>query len=529
MKQKIILLFLLFVSVALMAETSLIIKPKMGDEQSEKLSQIGYLKFKEGSLLVYSQDHVLLSITVISDVRHLRFGEWAPDTTFIHNGENSDLDDLDEDGDGSVQTVVVQPGGQLNVNLSDIRLGALIVVADGLQSGQIHGGAGLHADHIYLDYILNPFGTKASPNRWYAFAVPFDVEIDGGITRICDNRELESGTDFLILEYQGLLRAMYGKGWEKKLSGTLEPGHFYMLGIDGTCNRWRFEKKAGRPFEGDTHIAFSGYGAGEYNPLDIGWNALGNTRLEYSDLTNISLSDLLYMVTYDNRHGKYGTQLINDMNLFVGQPFFIQANSSGFFDFHYNGPFLMPALRAPKAPIQLMHFTLADEREDASVDNLYITLHNEAAQTYTVGRDVARMSTDCKTAAQLWCLSAEGNQLTAHGIAEPQTETVVPLGLFAPTKGEYLFALETNQTDEYEAEIRYQGTFVATLFEGQTVSLNLNAGDNTEYSLLIRRKAPNGLDDVSAMFGGARKVLIDDHLYILSGERIYDAQGKKVK
>ena len=451
----------------------------------------------------------------------------VPAEIVIHDGESLDICTL---GYISVQKVIVEPDGELTINSSCVHIDSLILMADGLRSGQIHhGGAGLDAEHFILEYILNSQDTKASPSLWYAFAVPFEVAINGGISRTCDDKPLVSGTDFLIMEYNGLLRALQGKGWEKKLTGTLEPGRFYMLGIDGNCNRWRFEK-TGSTFEGLISQQLQAFGSDNAanNPLNIGWNSLGNTRLEYSGLSNLSseLSSLLYAVTYDNRFSKYETHLLSDLDLFVGQPFFLQTSYDGTFDFHYNCSLHMPALRAPKAPTPMMHFTLSDEE---SSDNLYLTLHDDATGTYTIGRDVARMSTDCKTAAQLWCVSAEGTQLTAHGIAEPEKETMVDVALFAPKKGEYVLRLDASRMDEYQVELLYQGAYVATLFDAQPLKVELNAGNNTGYALRVRGKMPTGLWNAQSDKVQSTKMLIDNQLYIVQGEHIYDAQGKKVK
>ncbi|MBQ7210991.1 MAG: hypothetical protein IJS05_08900, partial [Paludibacteraceae bacterium] len=364
----------------------------------------------------------------------------------------------------------------------------LIITADGVHSGQVHHhGNGVTAEHIYLEYILDPWSTTANPNRWYAFAVPFEVDINGGISRICDDKALVSGTDFLIMKYNGLSRALYGKGWTKMESNeTLVPGQFYMLGIDGNCNRWRFEKKAGQPYEGDTHIAFSEYPSS--NGRDAGWNSLGNTLLEYAGLTNFSLSGINYVTTYDNRYGKYTTSLISEMaDLFVGQPFFIQTTGDGSFDFHHNSPSHMPALYATsQATAPLMHFTLTDEAQNTGTDHLFLTLHEDATPTYTIGRDVERMTKDCKTAAQLWCTIYDGTELSAHGISLPETETIVPLTLYAPTKGEYLLNMSGRTMDDFVAELLFQGTYLATLFEDQPVTLDLNAGTTNDISLRIR-------------------------------------------
>lgn len=75
MKRKLIILSLLFVAIAAMAETSLIIQPLNGQEQANALAQIGYVKVTQDSLLVFSHGDFLLSKIAINDVRHIRYGE----------------------------------------------------------------------------------------------------------------------------------------------------------------------------------------------------------------------------------------------------------------------------------------------------------------------------------------------------------------------------------------------------------------------------------------------------------------------
>ena len=144
----------------------------------------------------------------------------------------------------------------------------------------------------------------------------------------------------------------------------------------------------------------------------------------------------------------------------------------------------------------MMHLTLTNENNTAGTDHLYLTLHEDTDGGYTIGRDVIRMSTDCKTAAQLWCTAEDGTQLSAHGIAEPQTETVVPVEFFVPKDGEYQLEMSARAMDGYEVELLHNGAYAATLFADQPLELTLKAGTTSGYSLRIRRKTPTGLDQV---------------------------------
>ncbi len=448
------------------------------------------------------------------------------DTTFIHNGENPDIEDIP----GNDPNIVVEPGGELNVNWWDIRLGVITIVTTGGQSGQIHNADYLSNWRIFLEYKLNPLGSTASPNLWYAFAVPFEVDIENGITRAYGKKSHVPGVDFQILEYDGMLRAQTGKGWVKKNTGSLEPGTFYMIGIEGNCNRWLFEKKSGAAVQGDSHVNLNQYFAGNSdNGKHNGWNGKGNSRLEYSEMDLTGIANFLYL--YNNEFGKFELTAAAGIELCVGQPFFIQASADASFDFVHNGGGLpMPALRAPQTAQPQMHFTLTSDQMHVGTDHMYITMHEDAATTYTIGRDVARMSMNCKTAAQLWCLSADGTELAAHDIALPETETVIPLGLFAPQNGEYLLNMSERATDDFEVELLYNGTYAATLFADQPLALTLNAGTTTDYSIRVRRRMPTGLNDQLQMTNDkCTKGLIDNHLYILQGAHIFDAQGKLVK
>ncbi len=82
MKRKLIIPCLLFVAIAAMAETSLIVKPLTDEEQATALSTIGYIKMTPESLYVYSYSDLLLSQKAINDINYLHFGKSENATSF---------------------------------------------------------------------------------------------------------------------------------------------------------------------------------------------------------------------------------------------------------------------------------------------------------------------------------------------------------------------------------------------------------------------------------------------------------------
>ena len=77
MRQKIFLIPLLFIAIAAIAETSLIVQPLSGNEQAQALSAIGYVKVASDSLFVYSHSDMLLGKNAFKDIRSIRYGELA--------------------------------------------------------------------------------------------------------------------------------------------------------------------------------------------------------------------------------------------------------------------------------------------------------------------------------------------------------------------------------------------------------------------------------------------------------------------
>ena len=75
MKRKLLIIPMLFIAIAMVAETALIIKPLAGEEQANALEKIGYVKVTQDSLFVFNHSDFLLSKIAIKDVRHIRYGE----------------------------------------------------------------------------------------------------------------------------------------------------------------------------------------------------------------------------------------------------------------------------------------------------------------------------------------------------------------------------------------------------------------------------------------------------------------------
>ena len=428
------------------------------------------------------------------------------------------LGDLDNGKD-----VVVMPGGKLIGDASGKIINTLIIQTDGLASGQVCNFDGIAAQvkKAFMEYRLNPAGTEASPDLWYAFAVPFPVNVNTGITRKegCGPASHVYGSDFLIMEYDGQKRADTGKGWKRLTGNTLYPGRFYLIGIDGTCNNWLFEKTADGALLADKSVDVKQFSSN--NPKNSGLNGIANPSLEHLNASGLSA----YTCLYDNTTGTYGDPLpLNQTTFVVGQPFFIQAGADATVNFA--APNSSAPSRYTVAQDAYIRLTLSSTDAQPSSGWMYISLHESTTGEYTIGRDFARMDNDA-TRPHLWCENY-GMQLTAHGITMPEEETVVPVVLFVPTQGDYQFSMHTTDLNDYDVELLYQGKTTAQLYDDQALTLTMAKGSTSDYSIRIRKKAATGLTP-TLIQGEGEKMLINGNLYIFQGGHVYDAQGAKVK
>ena len=87
-------------------------------------------------------------------------------------------------------------------------------------------------------------------------------------------------------------------------------------------------------------------------------------------------------------------------------------------------------------------------------------------------------------------------------------------------------------TEDYALYLTYNGEAIWNLSEG-AYTANLNKGTDANYGLRISAKAPQvvtGVDEaiVDAQ-GETRKVLINNQVFIIRGEKVYTIDGQLVK
>ena len=422
----------------------------------------------------------------------------------------------------------VQNGGEVEINgglrVGDLTVEASIGTSDGTaESGQVDKAENIVYANAYIEINMDPKGTM-DDTKWYGFTVPFEVNAHNGISRKVENsyQNCNYGTDYIIAEYDAAKRLSSGKGWKYLSGNTLNAGQFYYFGGDGGYNTYRF-KASGNIYTpvAEKILSMNGTGA------DANWNAVGNSTLQHA---KVSFEGGNYVQVYQNGLDAYKTVATSEATFVVGCPFFIQASEN--------------ATLALSVPTDASEKYYAPRRSNATQDGvarvnltsvdggysdqIYVSGTEKENDEYVLGHDLSKAGLGTAI-PQLW-VDAYGQKLSVHEAVWQGENALCQLGIYAPKEGEYTLTA-TQPEDGTQVYLTIDGMPVWNLSETAYI-LSLGKGTMNNYGLMLLQasRMPTGVENVeSADDEKAKKIILNDHLYILRDSRMYDATGKKVK
>ena len=415
--------------------------------------------------------------------------------------------------------LIVENGGKVTVSSSttvnDLIIGS--TMASG-KSGQIDGATNINFEavgDVYFDLTLGADGTSA---QWHAFTVPFPVDALNGVYDL-DGNKLTNEVNYAIMDYHGDIRANGEYGW-KKYRGILQPGTFYLMTVDGDRTTYRFKKVAGADIVAENTISYAAYQVGEGEDSDKGWNGIGNPTLFYGQI-NINVQ-VLNPSTYT-----YEVKTANSTNFVVGTPFFYQASTTSTISMSAaSGSAFYAPKRQAENEIKDVEISFGNEEFK---DHLYISAREEATNNYEIGKDLAKMMmTSTPSVAQIYG-KAYNTNLCMIDAPLVNDQATYKFTLYAPTAGEY--TITAPNMENVDIYLTKDDAIIWNISE-DGYTLDMQQGFTTGYGLLLQVKAPEiatDIDNLSGNASGVQKVVIDDHVYILRGEKMYDTTGKIVK
>lgn len=415
--------------------------------------------------------------------------------------------------------ITITKSGDLHL-ASAIQIADLYLTSTMSASSQLHDLSNLTFANAYYDLQLEPGNaTAASPDKWYAFAVPFEVDIEAGIHRAsAPSTALISTKDFLIWEYDGQMRADNKEnGWKQLLAGTLKPGNFYMIGIDGTENLWRFTK-SGNWGASMQNISVKQY---ESDVANRGWNALSNPWLVYA---NASVSGVYYAQVYDNasNSGKYTTTELSSNTFVMACPFFIQVENTT--PMVLEEPSMPGTLNAPMRESTNKIGCKLTLSSAAQSDVLYLTTGEDATSSYQIGKDLIKIMGG-NMDSYVWS-NAYGYKLSAQHAPLNNDVAEFAITMFAPIAQTYTLHASDFAEDIF-AYLVLGDIRLADLTKSD-YTIDLSMGTTNGYVIQIgERKISNDIHSV----GGDNKIIKyikDNQLYIQIDNAVYNAMGSKL-
>lgn len=404
----------------------------------------------------------------------------------------------------------------------------LIISSTGVASGQLLGAENLSITGEAIFRLEQSFEAQT----WYAVAVPWEVDPNTGIYNAA-RVHLPTGNVYVIeFDANAYASADRQNGradyWQflDVTGNNMMPGKLYMVYLSAPTEALEFHKMDGASIwtTSTTVAPASGSISSQSN-----WNAISNPALYHADMVTGATDGDVLKYNGDNSY-----IVASSTNMVVGQPIFAQvAASSTVYATVHSGASPAPAYRraAEAATDANNRFVVELSMDDKLADRLIVQTAEEKADKYVIGKDIAKMSVSSKV-AQMW-INRYDAKLCKNTVALHGEQVDYPLTISAPKAGEYtLHNTHYTSDSDYTLYLTYNGEAIWNLSESDFV-LILEQGTTAEYGLRVSAKAPQvatGVDEaIVDAKGETKKVIINDKVFIIRGEKVYSIDGRLAK
>ena len=347
---------------------------------------------------------------------------------------------------------------------------------------------------------------------------------------------MASGSQIFIIEFDGAAYANVGgtddtnQYWHflDQTGNDMLPGKLYMIYLTSAQSKLDFHKKAGAALQTKnlTVSMTNGIAGSSF----ANWNAISNPALYTADLS----TGVTEYQTYDNNDAQSYTLVDESTSaLIVAKPIFVQVNTQGtVYATVPSGASPAPAYRrVQKTEDYETKFVLEISRNNKMADRLIINTTDEKDDRYVIGQDLAKFGVSSKV-AQMW-INRYDAKLCKNTMAFLGDQVEYPLTISAPVAGEYQISnVKSQMSNEYDLYLTRNGEAIWNLSESNYV-MTLEQGTTDDYGLRVSAKAPQvatGMDEaVVDAQGETKKVLIDNKVFIIRGNKVYSIDGQLVK
>lgn len=424
-----------------------------------------------------------------------------------------------------IPNLEVQAGATVNLT-APVEYNDLVLVSNGTSSGQLFGADDFLSltGNAYFEFVVN-----ATARLWYAFAVPWQVDVATGVS--VNGHTLQLGKDFDIIYYDGARRAAVGpqRTWNYVANGeALQPGKLYMIVLMSDASAIRFAKKAGTPYLTNS-TSVSTYASATGSDTDANWNGIANPALFHAFVNAGATLGQVYQPASET----YTPIVMDETKFVVGQAVFVQAPANKSIVVS-SGASYAPRryMKAETTETTKFEVRIAPINTDYT-DRVFVQVNEEKTpDIYTVGLDLQKMGVSSKV-AQMW-INRYDTKLCLNTMAPIEGQVDYPLGIIVPEAGKYTISIKYTANDNSQADLylTLDGEPIWNLSQN-AYTVKLEQGTTSRYGLRTVSKAPQTTTDIEPIWSDpegnaikAAKVLINNHVYIIRDGKIYTITGQ---
>lgn len=477
------------------------------------------IQLKDGTGTVESQHNY--KIPQIYNAENATLGETTSSSVvYVYGGK------LTISGNKELAALYVCPGAEVEVTDGTLTVGKLVLRTKPWATAAISGN--VNATNVYYTRIA-PDGSVAYPTgQYYQFGLPYDCAVSA--VRLSDGSTPAYNTTWTLKSYNEQKRAESGtenNNWDVLASsGTIAAGRGYEM-----FSSYKYYREYYFPVTPTDNTAVEVTRHGNNN-AHSGWNIVCSPLMS---VYTVDPAPEGWAISWLQPDGSYDQEPANIIR--PALPFSYQAKANGYITFGntVTVPSAVAARRMPvaeeKERIQWIHLDVKDA--DGEGDQTSIYSHpTRYEQTYKTGIDVAKQSL---TASRAIIYSSHTyGEMAFAGVADSLLNAGVALTVYSPSAQELTFSLRENDWLN-----RMEYVWLIDVENGMQINLlnsdyTFDAAEGTTRGRFFIRgqfKAPNTTTDIQNGAGveeGARKVLIDQKIYIEVNGRLYDATGKIV-
>jgi hypothetical protein len=235
----------------------------------------------------------------------------------------------------------------------------------------------------------------------------------------------------------------------------------------------------------------------------------------------------------------YSQHKLSDVKLSPEWSFFVQVGTSGTMDFTTTGrqqaPASIAARNAEERPVKMdVDLILSDNHNS---DQTGLIISDRYSDAYEIGRDLEKMFGSAYNLS-VYTLMADNTPLAFQALAIQNSMQVIPVGYRTPAQGEYTFALNEATSDiellneQYEQLILvdYETGALTNMLNNEYTFYSDRTQSNNRFALYAVPRQ-NTTTDLPNAIGNeeVKKVIYNDHFYILRDGKVFNGAGQIVK